>query len=251
MFLAKAAPNSTQLTAVTLGNIGSFPRQIFRNCGKLQTVEFGRDSVEYIDQAAFDGCESLVDLGCMPNVLCIDDYAFRECTSLTAASFPNCTDFNDHAFHYCRSLVSVDLPRLSSAGNYMFSDCTSLVSVDLPALKSFGPAAFADCGRLRHVNIGSATDLSSIPANTFNDCVYLSSLVLPPLDGIKSIDEYAFYRCNRLSGFGEWPAVLSVLSCAFSYSCLGKNPAGYAMRNTMTFPNAKVFAPSAFINSKV
>ena len=95
MFMAGTAINATQLTAVTLGDIGSFPRQIFRNCDKLQTVEFGRDSVEYIGEQAFFGCGSLVDLGCMPNVLCIDDQAFRECTSLTAASFPNCTDFDD------------------------------------------------------------------------------------------------------------------------------------------------------------
>lgn len=214
-------------------------------------MEFGRDSVEYIGHTAFYRCESLVDLGCMPNVLCIDDSAFRECTSLTAASFPNCTDLDSHVFDNCKSLVSVDLPRLSSAGKSMFSGCTSLMSVDLPALKSFEVGAFFNCDSLRHVNIGSATDLSSIPTHTFNDCVKLSSLVLPPLNGIKSIDKYAFYRCNRLSGFGEWPAVLSVLSCAFSYSSLGKNPAGSEMKSTMTFPNAKVFAPSAFINSYV
>ena len=126
--------------------------------------------------------------------------AFRDCTSLTTASFPKLTSaprycFNT-AFRSDTSLTSFSAPLLSSAGSssfsYAFYNCTSLTTVSLPAL----------------------TTLTSTGAfsSTFYGCTSLVDISFPalttfPNDSNASFD-YAFQGCTSLSSV-SFPAVTS------------------------------------------
>lgn len=247
--------NCEKLSGVALGDyIECFSEQMFYDCKKLEAVSCNNSFVEKIGKEAFRNCQSLVDLGSMPNVKEIKQYAFAGCSKLSSASFPGCVRTDTRVFSDCTSLVSVDMRGLEYAGARLFEDCTNLISVNFSSLKSSGSAVFYHCGSLTDIDIHTATGLSSIPYSMFNKCSSLTNLILPPFYDydtgsyrIKLIDSWAFASCENLANIQSWDGVLSVLSCAFKKSCTGRVGVNY----TMYFPDARYFAASAFIDSTV
>ena len=83
-----------------------------------------------------------------PNtVTTIGDYAFCDCTSLTAVSFSAAQTIESDAFYNCAELTSVSLPAAMTIGDEAFCLCTSLASVDFgdtprPSVPSLGSNAF-------------------------------------------------------------------------------------------------------------
>jgi len=144
----------------------------------------------------------------------INNYAFRNCTSLTSVTIPDSvTSIGEWAFYSCDSLTSVTIGNgVTSIGDYAFCDCRSLTSVTIGnGVASIGDMAFYNCTSLTSVTIGNG--VTSIGYNAFEDCDNLASVTIP--DSVTSIGYRAFYSCGSLTSVTIGNGVTSIGSYAF------------------------------------
>ncbi|MBR3439473.1 MAG: leucine-rich repeat protein, partial [Clostridia bacterium] len=150
-------------------------------------------------------------------VIGIDDYAFRECQSITSIVIPESVkSIGEGAFFYCSSLTSVSIPdSVESIGNAAFAGCQNLSDVTIPgSVKIISDQLFEYCYALSSItlsygvesigsnafNTSGLTNIS-IPEsvisieNSFNYCTGLQSIYIP-----KSVTniKYPFYYCESL-----------------------------------------------------
>ena len=86
----------------------------------------------------------------------IDDMAFEGCTNLEDINLPDSiTDIGGGAFYKCKSLKSISLPNgLETIKRSTFSGCESLASAQIPnTVKSIELCAFLECKSLSNVTI--------------------------------------------------------------------------------------------------
>ena len=166
-------------------------------------------NTEIIIPADLDGCP----------VRAIDEYVFRECTSLLSITIPNSVttigarSFNkcsnlatvkmgknvssigEHAFEYCTGLYSVTLPnKLESLGNGAFAWCP-ITSISIPrSVKTIGDEAFICCGEL--VSVSMEEGLTSIGVNAFRHCP-ITSITIP--NSVTTIGSGAFSGIGTLT----------------------------------------------------
>ncbi len=165
-------------------------------------VKIGSDTCEVtsINLSAFCDCEYLTRIELPDTVSSIDQYAFRNCTSLKQIDFPSSRDpfyIGREAFSGCTSLTEIKLPEsLTSLQGGVFSDCTSLEEVIIPDSVSYiGSKAFKGCSSLREVIIpDSVTDIGS---EAFKGCSSLREVFIP--GSVQSISDGAFDECPNLT----------------------------------------------------
>ncbi|HOU09308.1 MAG TPA: leucine-rich repeat protein [Clostridiales bacterium] len=127
----------------------------------------------------------------------IGNYAFQDCTGLTAVIIPaSVTKIGSGAFERCYNLTSVTMSEgLVTIGNGAFIHCISLVSVRIPnSATSIGVASFRDCASLTSLILGK--NLTEIADYAFTDCPKLYSVNIPA--NIKKIGIYTFMNCSGL-----------------------------------------------------
>lgn len=105
----------------------------------------------------------------------INQYAFRECSSLASVNFPAATSIEAYAFSYCAGLTSVNFPAATSIEFYAFYGCGALTSANFPAATSMKDSAFGNCVKLTSANFPTMT---SIGPYAFKSCFALASLIL-------------------------------------------------------------------------
>lgn len=169
-FGVSAATSSTALESVTIpSTVKTIGESAFYGAANLREVTFAKRQ---------DGSCALTD---------IENFAFRECTSLTEIVIPDSVttlgvatqenfydnpDFGASVFYGCTALRSVTLPNgLTDLQSNTFTDCTSLETVvikDGSALQRIAPYAFAGSG--------------------------LATVDLTKANNLVLIDEYAFYN---------------------------------------------------------
>lgn len=78
---------------------------------------------EYINQFAFKNCSSLVSAN-LPNVISLNPMdIFKDCGSLRSISLPVCESVGRGALYTCYSLESIDLPKCNYIGEWAFERC--------------------------------------------------------------------------------------------------------------------------------
>lgn len=94
------------------------------------------DSIVYIMDNAFYGCESLTTVAIPDTVTQIGARTFSGCTSLTTVTIPDTVTFiGDEAFCGCESLTTVTIPdAVTFMGNEVFYGCESLTVINIPAV---------------------------------------------------------------------------------------------------------------------
>ena len=168
-----------------------------------QTIPNG---VQYIDDYAFVGCSSLINLIFPDSLQLIVNGAFEYCNSLTSLTLPSSLQsIGKSAFRGCKSLRSLTLPSsIQSIGNDAFRGCTSLRSVignqfykviDQMLLSADGTQVIAYWGENSEVTIPEG--VQSIGDCAFEYCNSLTSLTLP--SSLQSIGYRAFWGCKSLS----------------------------------------------------
>lgn len=114
------------------------------------------DTIQVIDDMAFDGCTNLEDINLPDGITKIGEYAFYDCKNLRSINLPDSiTDIGGFAFDGCKSLKSISLPNgLETIKRGAFLGCESLTSAQIPnTVKSIELCAFGECKNLLDVTI--------------------------------------------------------------------------------------------------
>ena len=217
-----------QITSVAIENgITNLPYAAFAECSKLTSITIPNSITTFDVNASsqkgcqFEGCTSLIAVwfeeGCQLEV--IPSNTFYGCKALSSITIPKSVrTFAAHKngigsqFSYCESLRSVEFEegsQLEAIASKAFSNCWSLQSITIPkSVKEFGKdrfgqgAQFYDCPALENVIFEEGSQLTEIPAYTFNNCTSLQSITIP--SSIKTLSAYQnglgyhFYGCTSL-----------------------------------------------------
>lgn len=179
---------------------------------------------EYLDQA-----KSLI----IKNIRWIKSSAFENCKNVTTVTFDpsgylDVQSIEDYAFKDCSSLKTITIPKdVSEMGSYVFSNCTSLESIKISAnVSKIGSRMFAGCPNLKSIVVEEGnekydsrencnaivetatntlvcgTENSTIPTTitAIGDGAFaetgLKNFVIP--EGVTSIQYGAFENCQNL-----------------------------------------------------
>ena len=131
-------------------------------------------------------------------VTSIGNYAFYECSGLTAITIPNSvTSIGERAFYRCSSLTSITIPNsVTSIGEETFSGCSKLTFITIPnSVTSIGEETFSGCSKLTSITIPNS--VTSIGEKAFYQCSSLTSVTIG--ESVTSIGNYAFKGCSKLA----------------------------------------------------
>lgn len=236
--LLQYAPGKTNTSFSIFDGVVSIGKYAFLNCKNLTSLVIP-DSVTSVGNYALSGCNSLTniyiedivawnnisglsgimshganeknlylknklltDLVIPDGVTSIGYDAFRGCSSLTSVTIPNSvTSIKDSAFRGCSGLTSVTIPK-------------SVTEIDQGAFINTGITKFiVSSDNMAYKAIDG--NIYSKNGNTFVLCAPQKSIV-NIADGVKSIDAYAFYNCERLTSVTIPDSVYNISGNAFA-----------------------------------
>ena len=156
-----------------------------------ETVEYNGTtySVTSIDEYAFRDCSTMFSITIPNSVKSIGSWAFESCSSLTAVTIPNSvTSIGDGAFQNCTGLSSM----VVEAGNTVYdsrNNCNAIIetatanllygcaSTIIPSnIKKISASAFEGCNGLKQITIPKS--LTKIGSRAFYGCGGLTSIVV-------------------------------------------------------------------------
>lgn len=206
------------------GSIASIGKKAFWNCPQIIRIDipdiaswcaitFGSEDEPafYDDLRLYVGGVQLIDLVIPDSVDRINDYAFRNCSSLKSIKVASTgMHIGKRAFESCINLESLIVgPGVECIGERAFNKCTKLTNVIIAeSIKKVEESAFKDCKKLSFVSTPSISawckiDFADIEANPLNcsEALYIgdeivTKLVIP--DEVDCISEYAFACCQSL-----------------------------------------------------
>ena len=176
----------TSLTSISIPNsVTSIGQGTFCNSG-LISISLP-EGLTGLTTMLFDGCSNLQSITIPNNVASVGDYAFRNCTSLTAIELPESVNYiRVGAFKGCTGLTSVVLPKnVKSIDKYAFSDCSNIQLFSIPAtVTKIGSSAFENCISLA-VLYCYATTPPSVYTSTFTNANVSSCTLYVPSTSIE------------------------------------------------------------------
>ena len=150
------------------------------------------------------------------------------CTSITSIVIEDgVTGIGDYAFTDCGNLTSVSIPSgVTSIGEKAFANCTSITSVTVPgSVTKIKASAFANCPSISFVD---TDDLAAWCSRKYGNseanplypgaALYVNNKKLSALDlpaAVTAVSDYAFYRCNTITGVTIPENVTQVGASAF------------------------------------
>lgn len=207
--IQKNAFKTSAIYGLTLPKtITELPREAFRYNETLSYIE--GEGINFIGAAALDGVEYLLEAE-FPNVITIDDYAFRNTYNLTSLRFdklenihtgafynsgiweiygPLVTTIDHNAFMNCDFLEIAYFPNwthIDKKGNSkttgIFGQTISLNIADFPSLEQLSMSSFILSG----VEIAILPSVTSMASKAFSGCSNLRYVYMPNLTRIPSL----------------------------------------------------------------
>lgn len=164
------------------------------------------NSLIYIDDFAFDGCESLELINIPESVTYIGESAFRGCVGLKGIKIPKnvlhigATPFSNISLQ--NVIISTENKKYCIVNNCLIDkEAKKLIegreNSIIPndgSVTSIGYGAFASCEGLSNITIPEC--ITTINDYTFKDCVGLNNMILT--NSVKTIGTGAFAGCENL-----------------------------------------------------
>lgn len=238
-------PDSSQLA--TIGN------NAFHNNSLLVNVTFnGSCKLKTIGDQAFMGCSRLKKFDMPASVTNIGNLAFGNCDSLTTVTFPDesvIKNIGQGSFS-TSGIIWINLPpSIEVIEREAFRECKALQTVNVSTnANNISPEAFKLCENLTKINVDRSNTaysswdgillskdketLITFPAGKEQK----SFILLPP--SLKSIGDYAFYACKKLTNVVIPNKVTSIGSRAFGLC---------SKLNTITFLCDEMIDPDSSI----
>ena len=153
-------------------------------------------------------------------VVGIEDYAFRDCTTLTSVIFPSSVTYVEigtGTFTGCTALTDITLPEnLKRISNNAFEGCEDLTGIIIPkGVPAIEKSVFAGCKSLTSLTLPEG--LTHVYDHAFDGCESLASLSLP--ETLTNVACGAFDGCQSLP-LTEYKGALYLGSAANPYLCL-------------------------------
>ena len=200
------------LTAVTIPEgVTSIGGNAFSGCTSLTAIVVAEGNKVYDSRgdcnAIIETSTNTLHQGCSSTIIpesvtSIGNYAFYDCSSLTAITIPeSVTSIGWNAFEGCSSLTAITIPEgVMSIGKSAFSGCTSLTAIVVAE------------GNKVYDSRGGCNAIIETSTNTLHQGC--SSTIIP--ESVTSIGFYAFYDCSSLTAITIPESVTSIGGFAFS-----------------------------------
>ena len=238
------------LTSVTIPNsVRSIGDSAFYYCEDLISIKIP-NSLECIGDYAFYKCTGLTGITIPDSVTSIGNDAFSQCTGLTSITIPGSViNIDSGAFSDCDGLTEVIIQNgVRSIGDYAFYWCGKLEKLTIPeSVETIGVQAFYNCGRLENITIPDSvtgigekafyqTGYYDNDSNWEADVLYIDNHLIEAgwfigteigknisgdyaiKPGTKTVGDYAFQYCNKLTNITIPNSVVSIGNYAFG-SC--------------------------------
>ena len=178
--------------------------------GKNVSIYTIPNSVNIINQGAFNGSKYLSKISMSGLVSTIGHFAFDDCKNLIDIYMPSgIKEIGQQAFRGCNSLISVNIPdSVISIGASAFIDCINMKEIDVHNdnnyYKSIQGVLFNNQGdKLIQYPAGKEETYYEIPfgtqtidASAFRANKYLDDIVIP--SSVITIETGAFFNCSNL-----------------------------------------------------
>ena len=197
---------------------GAFSRYSTYGGAPIFTYVALPNTLTYIGDGAFLGCEKLSEITIPSSVSSIGDYTFAYCLMLETVNLPTTVEkIGLYTFAGCEYLEFINLEHIKEVSDYAFTSSVYLENVDLSSVEIIGVAAFADTylsGNLVMNNLKEVKDfafqgtrLSSITAPklesigyaAFQNNSFLTSFTFS--ENLSFVDTLAFNGCTSLKTF--------------------------------------------------
>ena len=191
------------LTTIDIpAGVTSISEEAFSQCSSLTAIRVAENNPSYCtvdgvlftkDQkklAAYPGGKKDASYTVPDGVTALENWAFRECTTLESVTLPDSLEtIGECAFYGCSSLTSINIPDgVTNLGGAFFG-CSALKSVTFPdSIETIESGTFAYCTALTAIDIPDS--VTSIGDNAFFGCSALKTVTLS--DSLKSIGHHAF-----------------------------------------------------------
>ena len=231
--LIQYAIGKTATSFVIPDGVTSIGEWAFSGCSSLASVTIGK-RVTIIGDGAFGDCSSLTSITLPDGVTSIGEKAFEFCGSLTSITLPEgVTSIGDWAFGGCSSLTSITIPdSVTSIGALAFMGCNILISIIFKGnsvqwesitkgknWKSSNSVRIVCLGDEKSKQNFANPKVVKNPDFEIENGVlkkykgHAAKVVIP--DSVKSIGNYAFYKCSSLTSITIPDSVTSIDSSAF------------------------------------
>ena len=250
-FMSKMETDPESLLPVTYSNfeygfavkgeeyfVTSIGSSAFRDCSNLTNIEIP-SSVTSIGEDAFSGTPWLTNLQktsygiatasdgqtkfvidvptditddklVMTNVKVIAGGAFSLCSNLTSIEIPSSvTSIGDSAFRYCNKLENITVD--PNYANYCNDEYGVLFNKDKTELIQY------PVGSNTRTQYTIPSSVTSIGNHAFNSCDALGTVTFEEDSQLKSIGEWAFSNCSKLTSIDIPSSVTNIGSYAFGF----------------------------------
>ena len=181
--------NCRSLESINIpAKVKEIEENVFYSCTSLKSIYYQGDLAgwcrlsghKYVlsnNRTLYIGGKKLMGNVVIPNgIMCIDDFAFRNCEGITSLTIPDSVEsIGENAFCYCTGLTSVRIGR---------------------GVTEIGDRAFCGCTNLRSVGFEKGSHLYRIGWHAFLDCVSLTEIVIPL--NVMEIEPRVFSGCSRV-----------------------------------------------------
>ena len=163
----------------------------------INSVEFEKGSeLKTIKESAFKGCSNLKSIVIPASVTTIGTFAFWDCTNLTSVTFEE----------------GSELETL----NDLFKN-TCITEFTIPkSVTEIAPWAFIGLSSLTKVVFEDDSNVTVLPTQLFDGCYNLTTVYFGKNSKIKTIDDWAFMRCVKLTEISIPKSVTKIDDSAFA-----------------------------------